>query len=88
MADDTCLDDGPGSQCDIFMDQYRADETPVGTTNVWTSKPFVVENFRYLDSGSTRTLPRGGGENVLYWDGESAMVVPEESGPQVKIADW
>lgn len=86
LADDTCLPDATGEQCDLFLGQYRADETPVGTTDVWSTKPFVMENFRYLDSRRPLESPRG--DDVLYWDGESAMVVPEESGPQVKIADW
>jgi hypothetical protein len=86
MADDTCLSDRGGEQCDIFMGEYRVDETPVGTTNVWSTRPFVIENFHYLDSGN-RVFPRSGGD-VLYWDGESAMVVSEDAGPQVKIADW
>lgn len=86
LADETCLSDRYGEQCDIFMEQYRADETPVGTTNVWSNESFVIEDFHYFDSGST--LEFGSGGDVLYWDGESAMVVPEDSGPQVKIADW
>ena len=87
LADETCLQDTNGAQCDIFMDDYHADKTPIGTTNVWTTKPFLLENFRYFNSGSTLPVPRRGGD-VLYWDGTSAMVVPEDSGPQVKIADW
>lgn len=84
LADETCLADTNGQQCDVFLEQYRVDQVPVGTTDMWASKPFVMENYRDLRTG---TNPPTGGD-VLYWDGETAMVVPEGSGPQVKIADW
>jgi hypothetical protein len=86
LAQDDCLADRTGAQCDMFMDEYRAAETPVGTTHVWSTQPFVIENFRYLDASRPSETPRG--QDLLYWDGESAMIVTEEAGPQVKIADW
>jgi hypothetical protein len=84
LADDNCLGDAHSQQCDVFLEQYRAEETPVGTTDMWASEPFVMEDFPELRGGTNSPA----GDDVLYWDGETAMVVPEDSGPQVKIADW
>lgn len=86
LADDTCLTDVQGAQCDLFLDRYRADDVPVGTTDVWASDEFVVERDETLRPDSALDVP--GGKEVLYWDGDSAMVVPEETGPRLEIADW
>ncbi len=86
IADETCLTDANGAQCDVFMDRYRADEVPVGTTNVWASDDFLLEHYPGFSSESGMDFPRG--DDVLYWDGDSATIIPEEAGPQVEISDW
>ena len=86
MAGETCLPDARGAQCDVFLDQYRSDEVPVGTTDVWATDQALVEPYQDFHPESAVEFPTG--DDVLYWDGDSAMIVPEESGPQVKIADW
>ena len=86
MADDTCLKDADGAQCDILLDEYRADEVPVGTTNVWSNDEFLQEHPRDLPADPGVDSPAG--EDVLYWDGDSATIVPEETGPQIEILDW
>lgn len=82
----TCLEDGDGAQCDVFLDEYRADEVPVGTPMVWPETEFLVEDFDYpgFQSEVDSFVP----DDVFYWDGEQAFVVPEVTGPPVKIADW
>jgi hypothetical protein len=86
MADETCLTDSLGAQCDIFLEQYRNDEVPVGTANVRPTGEFLLEEHQ--DFGSESSVERPTGEDVLYWDGDSAMIVSEDSGPRVEIADW
>ena len=86
IADETCLPDARGAQCDVFLEQYRNDEVPVGTTNVWASEKALVEEHQGPSAESGVEFPTG--DDVIYWDGESAMVVPEETGPRVKVADW
>jgi hypothetical protein len=86
MADENCLPDSLGAQCDIFLDEYRNDEVPVGTTNVRPNDGFLLEEPRGLGSESAVEFPTG--KDVLYWDGDSAMLVPEDSGPRIEIADW
>ena len=82
----TCLEDVNGAQCDVFLDEYRAAETPVGTTMVWPQRPFLIEEFDMPAFGTEADTLRG--NDVFYWDGETAFVVPDESGPPIKIADW
>jgi hypothetical protein len=86
LADETCLPSANGAQCDLFLDEYRADDVPVGTTDLWASDEFVLE--RPSEPGTEAAPDRPYGDDVLYWDGDSAMVVPDESGPRLKIADW
>lgn len=85
-ADETCLEDTSGAQCDIFMNEYRANATPIGTTNVWKTGPFLLERYHDFRADSAEAVPTG--EDVLYWDGDSAMIVPEATGPRLEIADW
>lgn len=85
LADDTCLNDAHGVQCDLFLDDYRADEVPVGTTNVWATDEFILEQYQDFRPESSVEFPS---DDVLYWDGDSAMIVPENSGPRLEIADW
>jgi hypothetical protein len=86
LADETCLTDANGAQCDMFLEEYRADEVPVGVTNVWASDEFLLEQYQDFRPESAVEFPSG--EDVLYWDGDSAMIVSEESGPRLEIADW
>ena len=86
LADDTCLTDARGAQCDMFLEQYRADEIPVGITNIWASEDFLLERYQDFRPESAVEFPTG--EDVLYWDGDSAMIVPEETGPRLEVADW
>lgn len=86
MADETCLPDANGAQCDIFMDQYRVDDVPVGTTQVWATDEFLMEHYPGFDRGPGADV--SGGDDVLYWDGDSATIIPEEAGPQVELSDW
>ena len=86
LADETCLPDARGAQCDVFLDDYRSDEVPVGTTDVWATDEFLLEQYQDFRPESAVEFP--GGDDVLYWDGESAAVIPEESGPRLEIADW
>lgn len=86
LADETCLPAANGAQCDVFLDEYRADDVPVGTTDMWASDEFVMEQPLEPSGGARADKPYG--EDVIYWDGDSAMIVPEESGPRLKIADW
>ena len=86
MAEDACLADAAGAPCDKFIEQHRSDEVPVGTIDVWSKQPFVVDRLgSYLPDGSVEAR---GTESVLYWDGDSAMIVPEETGARVEITDW
>ena len=86
MADETCLEDTRGAQCDVFLDQYRNDEVPVGTTDMRANDDALLERFHDFRAGSSLEFPTG--DDVLYWDGDSAMIVPEETGPRLEIADW
>ena len=86
IAEDTCLPDASGAQCDIFLDEYRADDVPVGTSDMWASDEFLLERYQDFRPESAVEFPSG--KDVLYWDGDSAMIVPEGSGPRVEIADW
>lgn len=82
----TCLEDRNGAQCDLFLDDYRTSDVPIGTTMVWPQRPFLLEEIDRR--GGTNRSEAITGNDVLYWDGEDAFIVPENSGPQVKIADW
>jgi hypothetical protein len=86
LADDRCLPDANGAQCDVFLDDYRASEVPVGTSDVWANDRFVVERLQAYLPESGVEFPDG--DEVLYWDGDSAMVVPDKTGPRLEIADW
>jgi hypothetical protein len=87
MAGDTCLTDATGgAQCDLFLDQYRGDEVPVGTTDVWTTDDFLIERYQGFRPEASVEFPSG--RDVVYWDGDSAMIVPEETGPRLEITDW
>lgn len=86
LADESCLPDANGAQCDLFFERYRADDVPVGTTNVWTTHKFVLE--RYRDPVEDPAVETPAGDDVLYWDGDSAMVVPENTGPRIELSDW
>ena len=86
IAEETCLTDALGAQCDMFLDEYRADEVPVGTPHLWPTREFLLERYHDFRPRSVIESPAGG--DVLYWDGDSAMIVPEETGPRLEIADW
>jgi hypothetical protein len=86
LADETCLPDANGAQCDVFLDEYRADDVTVGATDMWASDEFVMEKPLELSAEVPPDEPYG--DDVIYWDGDSAMIVPEESGPRLEIADW
>ena len=82
----TCLEGRVGAQCDIFLDDYRAVDVPVGTVMVWPQRQFLLEDINWRDIGiGIETIS---GEDAYYWDGDDAFVVPENSGPPIKIADW
>ena len=82
----TCLEDRNGAQCDIFLDEYRASEVPVGTTMIWRDREFLLEEVDRPGAGTG--LESVTGDDVLFWDGDDAFVVSENSGPQIQIADW
>jgi hypothetical protein len=87
MADDSCLTDATGAaQCDLFLGEYRGAEVPVGTTDFWSTDDFLVE--RHQDFRPEASVEFPSGRDVVYWDGDSAMIVPEEAGPRLEIADW
>ncbi len=86
LADETCLPDANGAQCDMFLDEYRADEVPVGTSNVQATDDYLQERPQEFRARSAVESPDG--EDVIYWDGDSATIVPEDTGPQVEIIDW
>jgi hypothetical protein len=85
-AGQTCLEDANGAQCDVFLDRYRSDDVPVGTSDVRKTEEFVVEDFQ--ESRPDDGVNPMTGEDVFYWDGDSGTIVPEEAGPQVEILDW
>ena len=83
----TCLEDGDGgAQCDLFLDEYRAAPVPMGTTMVWPDTSFVIDNFDNASIGAEGH--NFAHDDVFVWDGETAYVVPDVSGPPIKIADW
>ena len=82
----TCLEDRNGAQCDVFLDEYRAADVPVGTTMVWPQRPFLTDDLEMPAVGTEADALQG--DDVFYWDGETAFVVPDDSGPPIKIADW
>lgn len=87
MADDTCLPDARGgAQCDLFIDQYRGEGVPLGTSDVRATDRFLLERYQDFRPESGVEFPSG--KDVVYWDGDSAMIVPEETGPRLEIADW
>ena len=87
MADDTCLQDArAGVECDVFLDEHPSDEVPVGTADVWGTEEFVLERHQELGAEPATEFPSG--KDIVYWDGDSAMIVPEETGPRLEIADW
>jgi len=82
----TCLEDRNGAQCDIFLEAYRTNDVPVGTTMVWPERQFLLED---IERRNSRTgVESVVGDDVLYWDGDDAFVVRENSGAQIPIADW
>lgn len=83
-----CLNDGTGAGCDIFLEEYRATDVPVGTTLVWPQGEFLVEDFDWAGDRLGPDAGFGSMDEVLYWDGEKAFVVPDDSGPPIEIADW
>ena len=82
----TCLEDRTGAQCDLFLGEYRTAEVPVGTTMIWPDRPFLLEHVER--TGSATGAEDVIGEHVLYWDGDNAAIVRENSGAQLRIADW
>jgi hypothetical protein len=81
-ADQGCERDGTGDAAAREMDGG----VPVGTADVSRNEGFVIEEPDAREARSRTERPAG--DDILYWDGESPMVVPEESGPRLKIADW
>lgn len=81
-----CLEDTIGAQCDVFLDDYRADDVPVGTSMVWPDQEFLIEDFDYPGVGTG--VETYVGEDVFYWDGENAHIVSDDSGAQFQIIDW
>src|SRR5690625_879342 len=80
-----CLEDQRGAQCDLFLDEYRAAEIPVGTTMIWRDTPFLRKEIERRDSMDLDTTF---GRQVVYSDGRNVFLVPEGSGARVRIADW
>lgn len=85
LADDVCRPSGAETSCAPFLDAYRTGQVPGETSDV-TREQFVLEQPQELTGDSQPDRPYG--DDVIYWDGESAMIVPEESGPRLEIADW
>ena len=82
----TCLEDTNGAQCDVYLDEYRTSDVPVGTTMIWPERQFLLQDIER--PGARTGVESVVGEDVLYWDGDDASIVPENSGAQFPIADW
>lgn len=81
-----CLEGTDSAQCDVYLERYMSDEIPVGTTMIWPEREFAIEGFDEPSVGM-----RGDNflnDNVFVWDGESAYVVPDVSGPPIPLARW
>lgn len=81
----SCLQDREGAQCDVFLDEYRAAEIPVGTTMIWREHPFLLESIERRDSTNVDEIF---GRQVIYSDGKNVFLVPENSGARVRVIDW
>lgn len=81
----SCLEDRSGAQCDLFLDEYRAAEIPVGTTMIWRERPFLLKD---IDRRDSTDIDATFGRQVIYSDGRNVFLVPENSGARMRIADW
>lgn len=81
----SCLEDRNGAQCDIFLDEYRAAEIPVGTTMIWRDHPFLLKD---IDQQGSAEFDRTFGRQVIYSDGRNVFLIPENSGARLRIVDW
>lgn len=82
----TCLEGRTGAQCDLLLEDYRNDEVPVGTTLVWPDRDFAIEGLNEPAVGTWGDdILR---DDVLVRDGDDVFLVPDVSGPPIKIADW